>query len=160
MKNSTVIELLVGLKIPDTTAITTLRTINSIGYKVPTLVRFIYYKFTIENHSDSLLQKIIKTDILVNANKHNFALLVDGKMHKFGTREYTDNNSVVVDNIEDDTQGLKDTLVNLGFKGKDALNKIETGILWKFDDTIRESMLKEITEELLYNKHYEKIEYR
>ena len=40
-------ELFVGLKIPDTTAITAFHTIERMGYKIKNLKRNIYYKFDI-----------------------------------------------------------------------------------------------------------------
>ena len=58
-------ELFVGLKIPDTTAITTFKTIKKLGYNISKLKREIYYKFEGEDS-----EKLGKVDVLINANKN------------------------------------------------------------------------------------------
>src|SRR3989338_1904119 len=64
-------ELLVGLKIPDTTAITAFHTLERMGFStVKSLERMDYYLFNFDGDFDVFKEKIVKVDILVNANKH------------------------------------------------------------------------------------------
>ena len=68
------IELAVNLKMPDTTAITALQTLQKLGFKkIKNVKRYFYYKFTIDGNEEDFKSKISKVDILVNANKHFFA---------------------------------------------------------------------------------------
>src|SRR3989338_4653807 len=74
------IELFVGFKIPDTTAITAFHTIEKLGYsELKKLKREIYYKFYITGNADKFSKKIAKTDILVNANKNNYRVKKEGE---------------------------------------------------------------------------------
>ena len=67
------VEMIVGLKVPDNTAITALQTLNKIGFnKIKEVKRKDYYKFFIEGGIDKFKNQISKVDILVNANKHSF----------------------------------------------------------------------------------------
>ena len=67
------IEMIVSLKVPDTTAITALQTLQKIGFdEIKDVKRADYYKFLIEGNEEQFKNKISKVDILVNANKHTF----------------------------------------------------------------------------------------
>jgi phosphoribosylformylglycinamidine (FGAM) synthase PurS component len=131
-------KLLVGLKIPDTTAITTHNAMKKLGYKVGKLKRRVYYEF-----DKDVSSKAAKIDILVNSNKN--------------TAEFPDNlpkNSVLVKDLDADNSGLVDTLKKLGLD----IKSVEVGILWIFEGA-DEPTIKCSAEELLYNKHYQEVEY-
>ena len=49
--------LFVGLKIPDTTAITTFHTIEKMGYKIANVKREIYYEFHIDGDKEKFIKK-------------------------------------------------------------------------------------------------------
>ena len=67
------VEMIVSLKVPDTTAITALQTLKKIGFgKITDVKRKDYYKFLIEEDENKFKDKICKVDILVNANKHAY----------------------------------------------------------------------------------------
>ena len=99
----------VSLKVPDTTAITALQTLQKIGFnKIKDVKRADYYKFSVEGDEEKFREKISKVDIIVNANKHSF---------EFSVKK--DNNiKLLVKNINDGGNGLLSTLKNrLGFSG-------------------------------------------
>ena len=61
----------VGLKIPDTTAITAFNTIKKMGYReLESLSREIFYEFDVLRDDKKFLQSIKDVDVLVNANKN------------------------------------------------------------------------------------------
>ena len=67
------VEMVVTLKVPDTTAITALQTLQKLGFnKIKDLKRYFYYKFDVDGNEEPFKNKISKVDILVNANKHAF----------------------------------------------------------------------------------------
>ena len=66
------LELFVGLKIPDTTAITTFHVLERLGYKISKIKREIYYKFEVGD-AEKFSKKVGKVDVLVNANKNKFS---------------------------------------------------------------------------------------
>ena len=69
------IEMFVSLKVPDNVAITTFNTLKRMGYnKLKKLERSDYYKFDVKGNVEDFKKQISNTDILVNANKHNFYL--------------------------------------------------------------------------------------
>src|SRR3989338_8267473 len=94
------VELFVGLKIPDTTAITTLHAIERMGYKIESVKREIYYKFGIEGDADKFAKKIGKIDVLVNANKNKFS----------NSLEKEDAVYILVRDTDDKCEGLLHTL--------------------------------------------------
>ena len=114
------IEMFVSPKVPDTTAITALQTLQKLGFKnINDVKRSDYYKFTIEGDLAKFKEKISKVDILVNANKH----LCDFKIK--------DDNSVkvLVKNADEDGSSLISTLKNrLGIKD---IKTAEKGTLWR-----------------------------
>ena len=57
--------------------------------------------------------------------------------------------NIIVQSIEDDTQGIISTLKKLGLN----IKKMEKGTLWILKGT---NKAEEITQKLLYNKHYQK----
>ena len=154
------IELFVGLKIPDTTAITTFHTLEKMGYEnIAKVSRENYYKFEIEGNEDDFNKKIVKVDILVNANKNNFTLLNKGEKIKDASDENVKQINILVQGIDDDSAGIMYTLKQrLGFN---EIKKMEKGILWKIfikdagnKKTVNEA--EEITNNLLINRHYQK----
>ncbi len=142
------IEMVVSLKVPDTTAITALQTLQKLGFKkIKEVKRSEYYKFTIESDEVNFKDKISKVDILVNANKHffDFSMKNDGNV------------KILVKNINDDGSGLLSTLKNrLGF---DNIKKIERYTLWSLMIDAEAKDAKKIAEksaqELLVNENYQ-----
>ncbi len=139
-----IIELLVGLKIPDTTAITTFHKMKELGYKITKLSRLVYYKFDVGCEIEKFQKKIVNTDILVNSNKNTSKTLSGMNIPK----------SVLIQSIENDCDGILETLKKLGF---DSIRSMSQGILWTFDAS--EEEIQKATEDLLYNKHYQKVRY-
>jgi len=132
-------KLFVGLKIPDTTAITTFHTIEKMGYSIKGVKREMYYEFD-SDFSD----KVGNVDVLVNANKNKFSL----KLEKEEGAVY-----ILVKDTDDKCSGLMKTLYKLGFD----IKKMEKGILWAlFVDS--EEIAKEIASKLLFNDNYQEIE--
>ena len=140
------IEMLVGLKIPDTTAITTLKTLRNMGLKeIKSVARENYFKFYIDGDENKFKNDIPKADILVNANKNYF---------KFGSND-SGGIKVLVKDIED-AAGLADTLRSLGFAG---IKKIEKGVLWTLNiEGHNKEIARKAAEELLHNGNYQSYE--
>ena len=145
------IEMIVSLKVPDTTAITALQTLQRIGFnKIKDIKRADYYKFLIEGDEEKFKSQICKADILVNANKHSYNFLIPN-----------DNNiKILVKNINDGENGILSTLKNrLGFK---HIEKIEKATLWSIaidaDENEAKKIAEEAAKELLVNEHYQEFE--
>ena len=142
------VEMIVGLKVPDTTAITALQTLQKIGFsKINGIKRADYYKFSIEGDVEKFKEKIAKVDMLVNANKHSSSFSVPKDNFV----------KVLVKNINDEQNAILSTLKNrLGFKD---LKKIEKGTLWSLRIGAAEKQAKKIAEraaqDLLVNEHYQ-----
>lgn len=137
------IEMLVGLKMPDTTAITTLKTLHNMGLKeIKSVTRENYFKFYIEGDESKFRNEISKADILVNANKNYF---------KFGGSDSSGIKVLVKDT--ENGEGLANTLRSLGFAG---IEKIEKGVLWTLEiENNKKDIAKRAAEELLHNEHYQ-----
>ena len=132
-------KLFVGLKIPDTTAITTFHTIERMGYSIKGVKREMYYEFD-SDFSD----KVGNVDVLVNANKNKFSL----ELEKEEGAVY-----ILVKDTDDNCEGLMKTLHKLGFDVK----KMEKGVLWAlFVES--PDIAKEIASKLLFNENYQEIE--
>lgn len=155
MAANNTVELIVGLKIPDTTAITALDTIHNMGFeKVKNLIRETYYEFFIAQSDKKFENDISKVDILINVNKNNFKFAVERKQKELS--EVT----IAVKNIGDNNESLLSTLTtNLGFKN---INKIEKKILWTLVIDSSESGARktaaEIADKLLTNRHFQEYE--
>lgn len=151
------IELFVGFKIPDTTAITTFHTIEKLGYsELKKLKREIYYKFYTSGNSDEFSKKIVKTDILVNANKNNYRVKKENEQVS-EEGDDLERIRILVKDIGDSGRGVLKTLrERLGFK---EINKMEKGVFWTlFFDCGREraeEIAGEISKKLLYNENYQ-----
>ncbi|MBS3114422.1 phosphoribosylformylglycinamidine synthase subunit PurS [Candidatus Woesearchaeota archaeon] len=145
------VEMIVSLKVPDTTAITALQTLQKIGFnKIKSVKREDDYKFLIEGDDKNFKDKICKVDILVNANKHSYEFSISKE----------NDIKILVKNINDDVSGLLSTLKNrLGFKN---IKKVEKAILWSLTIEAEEKEAKEIADkaakELLVNEHYQEYE--
>lgn len=145
------IEMSVSLKVPDTTAITALQTLQKIGFsKINDVKRADYYKFMVEGDEEKFRKQISKVDILVNANKHycDFSVKKDSSI------------KILVKNINDDGNGILSTLTKrLGFKN---IKKIEKSILWSLSIDADQNEARKIAEkaakELLVNEHYQEYE--
>mgnify|MGYP001600405526 CR=1 FL=1 len=145
------VELVVSLRVPDTTAITALQTLQKIGFnKIRDIKRADYYSFSIEGDEKDFKDKICKVDILVNANKHSYDFAIK-----------KDNNiKILVKNINDDGSGILTTLKNrLGLKN---IKNVEKAILWSLSIAADETEAKKIEEkaakELLVNENYQEFE--
>ena len=142
------VEMIVSLKVPDTTAITALQTLQKIGFnKIKSVKREDDYKFLIEGDDKNFKDKICKVDILVNANKHSYEFSISKE----------NDIKILVKNINDDVSGLLSTLKNrLGFKN---IKKVEKAILWSLTIEAEEKEAKEIADkaakELLVNENYQ-----
>src|SRR3989338_1144225 len=134
------IEMIVSLKVPDTTAITALQTLQRIGLdKIKDVKRADYYKFLIEEDEEKFKSQICKADILVNANKHSYAFSIP-----------KDNNvKILVKNINGNSDGLLATLKNrLGF---DSIKKAEKAVLWSLSIDADEKEARKIAEKAKKN---------
>ena len=81
-------ELFVTLKIPDTTAITALQVLKSMGFsEINDLRRVDYYRFLVDADAESFKNKIVKADIIVNANKHSCSFHVPGGSSRLLVRD-------------------------------------------------------------------------
>ncbi len=144
-----IIEMVVSLKVPDTTAITALQTLQKIGFsEIKEVKKSDYYKFLIENDIKKFKDNISKVDILVNANKHSY---------DFSIKKNNDV-KILVKNIDDDGSGVLSTLKNrLGFKN---IKKVEKAILWSLmidgDETESKKIAEKAAKELLVNENYQK----
>lgn len=142
------VEMVVGLKVPDNTAITTLQTLQKIGFnKVKDVKREDYYKFLIDGDEDKFKSQISKVDILVNANKHSFQFSIPKDSSV----------KILVKNINDDGSGILSTLRNrLGFKD---IKKAEKAVLWSLGIDADEKEARKIADkaarELLVNENYQ-----
>lgn len=137
------VELLVGLKIPDTTSITAFHTLKKMGYGINELKRKIYYKFYIEGDAERFIREIVKVDILVNANKNTAEInsKIQGK------------SAVLVKDIGEGCSMLKTLQERLGFS---QIKRMEQGVLWLMD--CGKDTAEKIAKDLLANEHYQ--EYR
>jgi phosphoribosylformylglycinamidine (FGAM) synthase PurS component len=146
MANS--VEFIVGLKVPDNTAITALQALWKLGYeKIREINRADYYKFLIDEDVDKFREKISKVDILVNANKHffEFSLQKNASIR------------ILVKNTNNEGIGLLAILKKrLGFKN---IANLEKGVLWSLKIDANENDARKIAErackELLVNEHYQ-----
>ncbi len=144
---SQAVEMVVSLKVPDTTAITTFQTLQKLGFKkIKDVSKSDYYRFSIEGDLEEFKEKICKVDILVNANKHSY----DFSIKKHGV-------NILVRNINDDGNHILSTLKNrLGLKD---VKKIERSTLWSLSINADEKESMKIADkaakELLVNEHYQ-----
>lgn len=141
------VELFVRLIIPDTIAITALNAMKKMGFEVKSVVRQDYYSFEITENKD-FEERIKKVDVLVNYNKHRAA----NRLEKYG------NVNVLVKNTDDQNEGLLNVLRNrLGFN---EIKSIVKGTLWSLSIDAGDplAIAEKITNDLLYNKHYQEIE--
>ena len=98
------VEMIVSLKVPDTTAITALQTLSALGFsKIKDAKRADYYSFLIDDNLNDFKNAICKVDILVNANKHSYGFSI----------KKDDNIKILVRNSDDDGESLLSTLKEL-----------------------------------------------
>lgn len=142
-------EMFVSLLIPDTTALTALNALKKLGFDIEEIKRYNYYSF---EYDESLLpdfdDNIVKSDILVNANKHH-AEVKEANMS--GSSK-----GVLVTDDDDECKGILNTLTNaLGFKG---LKSVRKGTYWTFEG--KHIDLDAIAKALLYNPNYQTYQIR
>ncbi|MEK6947500.1 MAG: phosphoribosylformylglycinamidine synthase subunit PurS [Nanoarchaeota archaeon] len=142
------IELVVSLKMPDTTAITALQTLQKLGFgRIKEVKRYFYYKFSVDGNLEDFKSKISKVDNLVNANKHTF----DFEIKK---DNYV---KVLVKNTDDDGSGILSTLKDrLGFNN---IKKVESAVMWGLliDGNEKEAgkIAEKAAKDLLANENYQ-----
>ncbi len=142
------VEMVVSLKVPDTTAITALQTLQKIGFtKISNVGRADYYQFSIEGDEKKFMNQICKVDILVNANKHAYAFSIP--------RE--NSIKILVKNINGGESSILATLKNrLGFKN---IEKVEKATLWSLSIEAEGKEARKIVDkaarELLVNENYQ-----
>jgi len=143
------VELFVGLKIPDTTAITTFHAIEKMGFnQVKKVKREIYYKFNIEGDVKKFSEKIGKIDVLVNANKNKYTT----KLEKEEEIIY-----ILVKDLDDKCEGLLHTLKER--LGLNEIKSMERGILWALyiEADNKQEIAEKIGNELLHNENYQEM---
>ncbi|MBI1934849.1 phosphoribosylformylglycinamidine synthase subunit PurS [Candidatus Woesearchaeota archaeon] len=145
------IEMVVSLKVPDTTATTAFQTLQRIGFrKIKGIKRSDYFKLSFEGDAGEFKNKISKVDILVNANKHFFAFLIEKNADA----------KILVKNTDDDGSGLLSVLKNrLGF---DKIKSVEKATLWELsidaDEKEKLKIAEKAAKELLTNENYQEFE--
>ncbi|NOZ80608.1 MAG: hypothetical protein GXP63_02950 [DPANN group archaeon] len=142
------ITLAVGLRIPDNTAFSALTTLRRLGHdELIDLRRMDYYEFEVdeEDTEDTFASRIVKTDIIVNANKH----------HAHLAPVFREGVTFIVFDREQEG-GLLHTLRDrLGFG---QLTSVRKGTLWQFfaqGDAEPIGMAEKAILELLYTPHYQ-----
>ena len=140
------VELFVGLKVPDTTALTALQTLHQLDFKHVTSVdRKEYYSFTVDGNVDAFKKKIITVDVLVNANKHtvDFSLDVKGGV------------AVLIMGRDDSCEGLLHTLTER--LGLTEISSLQKGVVWVFHGASKKDA-EAIGKKLLYNEHFQEFQ--
>ncbi|HIH05049.1 TPA: hypothetical protein HA372_01045 [Candidatus Woesearchaeota archaeon] len=139
------VEMLVGLKIPDGTALSAKQALREMGFaELGGLARYAYYSFDIEGDAGQFREKISDADILVNANKHTVSFEVP-----------TEGINVLVQDKEKPI-GLMNTLrERLGMK---EIRGMDAGTLWvlSIEGNARKESARKMAEELLANVHYQR----
>lgn len=143
-----IIQMVVGLKVPDATAMTALQTLKKMGFgRLNEVRREDYYKFTVEGDEKKFKERICKADILVNANKHFFAFSLQKDNYI----------KVLVKDINGEGTSILPVLKNrLGFKN---IRDAEKSTLWSLSiDAGEKEALKiavKAAKELLANENYQ-----
>ncbi|MBI2549433.1 hypothetical protein HYW21_08875 [Candidatus Woesearchaeota archaeon] len=152
--------LTVELVVPDTTALTTLQTLQRMGYTdLKELKRRDYYLFTVdgdEKHYEAFSKRLQTTDVLVNVNKHRATTTLIRDKHP-----ETQTPVVLITAREDDAQGLLKTLQER--LGMHEIRKVKKGVLWEFiilgkSGKNVKAYAERMTKALLYNEHYQTYE--
>lgn len=144
---SKVVEMIVSLKVPDTTATTALQTLQRIGFKnIKDIKRADYYKFFIDGDVEKFKKNICKVDILVNANKHLYDLSIPK----------SESVKILVSNIDDDSSILSTLKNRLGFRN---IKEIKKSTMWSLTIEANKKESRKIADkaakELLVNEHYQ-----
>ncbi len=152
------IEMFVELLIPDTTAITAFHTLKNMGFKqLKKLDREDYYYFAVDEDFKKFSDKMVKVDILVNANKHKYRTkLLSEKIKE--KRDELHKVHVLVQDIGNNASGALSVLKHrLGFL---QIKEMKKGVFWTLHLKTKDKKeafetSKKIAESLLYNKHYQ-----
>jgi phosphoribosylformylglycinamidine (FGAM) synthase PurS component len=149
------VELFVGLKIPDTTAITAFHTLERMGFsQLKKLERKQYYKFFIDGGEEDFKKRISKVDILVNANKNNFGFVLNDKEKK---KRGNFRINILIRDIGDGSALLGILKERLGLTN---IKKMDKGVLWIMDIKAEdkkeaEKMAVKAAKTLLLNENYQ-----
>ena len=154
------IDMMVGLLIPDTTALTAFHTLERMGFgKLKKLVREDYYRISAKDQDFRFLSdELSKVDILVNANKNTCKMKLADQPFEDGNEDGKMTVKILVRDTDSDNAGLLDTLRNR--LGLTDLKSIEKGVLWTLHlegltEDEGKGMAREIAERLLVNRHYQ-----
>ncbi|MBI2651570.1 hypothetical protein HYX01_03800 [Candidatus Woesearchaeota archaeon] len=130
------VEMIVRLKVPDNVAITAFNTLKRMNYTaLKKLERADYYKFDVSGNIAQFKEKICKTDIIINPNKHEYSFNLngtineknDGKNNGKAIKIKMAKINLLVQDL-DNSLGLLLTLKErLGFSN---IIKLEKGVLW------------------------------
>lgn len=120
-------EMTVGLKIPDTTAITAFKALQRMGVKgLKGLKRSDYYRFRVSCDIGEASGRLGKTDVIVNANKNTFHAKPAGK--PFPEEDW---DLLTIRVLVKDSQGNQGLLRTLRDRlGMGFVEGLETGVLW------------------------------
>lgn len=145
-KMTKTVEMVVSLKVPDTTAITALQTLHKLGFEeVKDIKRAEHYKFSVEGDAEKFRKQISKADLLVNANKHSSSFSIEkGKM-----------TIILVKNINGNGSGILQTLAKLGIKAKKAEKSTMWSLSIEADGKSARNIAEKAARELLANEHYQ-----
>jgi len=150
-----IVEMFVGLKVPDNVAITAFNALKRMKYKIKKLEKLDYYKFDIKNNVEDFKKQISNVDILVNSNKNKFSFALDNNKNSDGKNNYKKIN-ILIQDVDDECTLLETLKERLGFKN---IKKLEKGILWTmyFDKNQQAKKIAvDITKSLLMNENYQK----
>ncbi|MFH1134018.1 MAG: hypothetical protein V1735_06010 [Nanoarchaeota archaeon] len=139
------IAMAVGLKIPDSTCATALRTIRKMGYSLDRLKRYDYFAFTASGDAAAFKRQISSTDVLVNVNKNSVRMLDEQPVVQEGEI------GIIVQDIDGDSHLLHVLRERLGLT---MITGMEKGVLWVMKGD--RGLAEEIAAKLLYNPHYQR----
>lgn len=147
--------MIVGLKIPDTTAKSALQAFKDQKiHEINDLQRWIYYEFEHSGSSKEFGRRAARIDILVNANKNTVKILES----KANLKEMlSPRAAVIVEDIDDKSASLTSTLRDR--LGLQELNGLRKGVLWAITASGDSKRISEYAvKNLLYNIHYQTYE--
>lgn len=142
----TTIQLAVGLKIPDNTALSALRALHEMGLSaIAKLKREQFYEFEASGDEKAVKERLAKTDVLVNANKNTV---------RFDKKKEDKEVQVLVRDKEHPMGLLKTLRERLGLT---EVEDVRHGVLWTLtvEGGNPSETAKLAAEQLLSNRHYQ-----
>jgi len=150
-----IVEMFVGLKVPDNVVITAYNALKRMRYKIKKLEKSDYYKFDV-TEVENFKKQISNVDILVNSNKNTFSFTLEQNNNKKQKNNNYKLINVLVQDLDNGNALLETLKERLGFKN---IKKLEKGILWTvyFDKNQQARKIAvDITKSLLMNENYQK----